>query len=180
MVREDLQKAWDESGKINGISRRKPPGLEDIESSLNSQEQVLVVLKGWKGSTQPCTIVLTDQQIYLFSYFGLKQMFNNEAIQFAPITGVELKQTAINGLEVRISRSGNTDRITQVDRSTAEKFTKLLQELISTNQKMSSGHIQTSNPDPIEQLQKLKQLLEAGILSEAEYEEKRKLLLDRI
>lgn len=179
-MRPDLQAAWDRAGKM-GFATRKPPGLDVIEPALGSTEKVLSILRGWRSGSQPCSIVLTDRQLYFFSYAGVKFISNQEVAPFGNINGVELKQNAaLLGLEVKITRANNVDRITNVDKTVAQEFVTKLQECISNRTSGSTTVIQNQTLDPLDQLKKLKDLLESGIITQAEFDQKKQTLLDQI
>ena len=177
-MRSDLQKAWNAAGKM-GFATRKPPGPEVIEPALRPEETVLSILRGWKDGTQPCTLVLTDTQLYFFSYAVLKSLSNEESVPFKLITGVELAQAIVTGLEVRISRSGNNDKITNVDKSVAKDFVSKLRELLTTAEDMSNK-VKAQTIDPADQLMKLKELLDSGVITEEEFQQKKAILLGRL
>ena len=180
-MRADLQEAWDNAGKM-GFATRKPPGINEIEPALGQSEKVLAILRGWKSGTSPCSLVLTDQKLYFFSYTGLKFTSTNEAVPFSSISGVEMKQNlALLGLEVKVTRASNVDKITNVDKTAAQAFVTALQDALANKGAGSANTIiQNQAIDPLDQIKKLKDLLDAGILSQEEFEEKKKALMDKI
>lgn len=179
-MRDDLQAAFNNMGKFS-LGLRKPPGLEEIEPLLKENEQVVAMARGTKNRTSLCTIVLTDQQIYLFSFSGLKSYFSNEIIPFHLITGVELRKKMAEGLVLTITRAGNIDEISGLDTPTAPSFLSKLQECISNkNSTAPTRGVQSQPINPIDQISKLKELLDIGILSQEEFETKKNELLGRI
>ena len=180
-MRADLQAAWERAGKM-GFATRKPPGLDIIEPALGKSEKVLAILRGWRSGSQPCSLVLTDEKLYFFSYAGLKFLSNQEVAPFGTINGVELKQNAaLLGLEVKVTRANNVDRITNVDKNAAQEFVTSLQDCIHNR---SSGQlttvIQNQAVDPFDQLKKLKGLLDAGVITQEEFDDKKRILMGQI
>jgi hypothetical protein len=180
-VRQDLAEAWENAGKM-GFASRKPPGLDVIEPAIGESEKVISILKGWKGGSQPCSLVLTDQKLYFFSYFAIKYISNTETIPFGTITGIELKQNLVLlGLEVKLTRANNTDTITNVDKNAAPAFVKALQDTLASRTNQTGNKInQNQATDPLDQIKKLKDLLDAGIITEAEFQDKKKELMGKI
>jgi len=180
-MRKDLQDAWDKAGK-SSWGTRNPPGLDVIEPAIGESEKVISILKGWKAGSQPCTLVLTDQKLYSFSYLLVKFMSNTETIPFGTISGIELKQNLmLLGLEVKLTRASNTDTITNVNKKSAPAFVKALQDTLAsrTNQK-GSTITQNQATDPLDQIKKLKDLLDAGVITEVEFQDKKKDLMGKI
>ena len=180
-MRKDLQDAWENAGKM-GFATRKPPGLDVIEPALGDSEKVISILRGWKGGSQPCSLVLTDQKLYFFSYLGLKSLSNTETIPFGTISGIELKKNiALLGLEVKLTRANNTDSITNVDKQAAPAFVKALQDILASRTNQSGNTIiQNQATDPLDQIKKLKDLLDAGIITQDEFQEKKTELMGKI
>lgn len=166
----------------NGIRHPKAPGLDVIEPALGESEKVISILRGWKGGSQPCSLVLTDQKLYFFSYLGLKSLSNTETIPFGTISGIELKKNiALLGLEVKLTRANNTDSITNVDKQAAPAFVKALQDTLASRTNQSGNTIiQNQATDPLDQIKKLKDLLDAGIITQDEFQEKKTELMGKI
>lgn len=185
-MREDLQKAWDSAKKTDKTIYKNPPP-EEIESSLESNERVVVVLKCLKqtnklGGGEVCTAVLTDKRIHIFSRGIIKSVNNtHETIPFEMITGVEYSRKMLEGWAIIITRAANTDRLLKCEEDGSKLFVDELRKFIELS-KSSGGAtvIQNNAPDPLDQLKKLKELFDAGILSQEEYEEKRSTLMGKI
>ena len=179
-MREDLQAAFEEMGKFS-LGLRKPPGLEVIEPLLKDDEKVVALARGTKNKSAFCTLVLTDHQLYMFSFTGMKSFFSNEVVPFDLITGVELKKTMTEGLKLIITRAGNIDEIASLDTPTAPAFLSKLQASMSRKPSATpTTIIQNQAIDPIDQIKKLKDLLDLGIINDQEFEEKKNNLLGQI
>ena len=185
-MRKDLQDAWESAKKTDGTIY-KNPGPEEIEPALDPNENVLVILKclkkwGKLGGGEVCTAVLTDQTIHIFSR-GIMKSVNrtHETVPFHTITGVELKRKLGSGWIIEFSRAANIDSLLKCDEDGSKIFVEKLQNSIrdlNRNQGKSNPSNQAINP--IDQLKKLAELLDAGIISQSEFDEKKKSLIERI
>jgi hypothetical protein len=188
-MREDLQKAFDAAKKTDAFDRH--PRVDVIEPALEADEEVIRVLKGgivsgrldnWKDMKvgQICTVVLTNKRLHYFGRGLMKNLTNShETVEFKTITGVELRKNASFGQMLYITRAANSDTLYQVKVEEAKVLQADIQALIQANPPVSA--VQVSNAvDPLDQLKKLKDLLDAGILSQAEFDEKKKSLMDKI
>lgn len=185
-MRQDLQTAWDSARKTDGTIYRNP-GPEDIEPFLETSEKVLVILKCLKkwgnlGGGEVCTAVLTDKTVHIFSRGILKSVNStHETIPFSTITGVELARKLSFGWIIGMTRAANVDSLLKCDEEGAKKFASELKSLIANSRTTSSQIIVQNNaPDPLDQLKKLKELLDAGVLTHEEFEVKKEMLLSQI
>jgi hypothetical protein len=107
---------------------------------------------------------------------------NTETIPFGTISGIELKKNiALLGLEVKLTRANNTDSITNVDKQAAPAFVKALQDTLASRTNQSGNTIiQNQATDPLDQIKKLKDLLDAGIITQDEFQEKKTELMGKI
>jgi hypothetical protein len=167
------------------------PTIEEVESHIKNDEEVKCVLKG--GSVEKrsgvgykslaCVAVLTDKSVYLVRKGQvIKNLAKSvENIPLHTVTGFEVTRELGLGTFLQISRAGNIDKITQCDSAHAEKFRDLAKEIAEniSSQKNSQTVINQAI-DPIEQIKKLKDLLDSDIISQEEYEEKKKKLMEKI
>ena len=185
-MRKDLQDAWDSAKKTDGTIY-KNPSPEEIEPSLDPNERVLVVLKclkkwGKLGGGEVSTAVLTDQTIHIFSR-GIMKSVNrtHETVPFNTITGVELKRKLVSGWIIEFSRSANIDSLLKCDESGSSLFVENLKNSMrDLNQNQGKAAPSSQVINPIDQLKKLAELFDSGIISQSEFDEKKKSLIDRI
>jgi hypothetical protein len=185
-MRTDLQTAWDLAKKTDGTIY-KNPNPEEIEPSLDDSEKVLVVLKclkkwGKLGGGEVCTAVLTDKTIHIFSRGMMKSVNRtHETVPFHTITGIDLKRKLSFGWIIEFSRAANVDALLKCDETGAHQFVDTLKKLMSEGASNQSNNNASHQPiNPIDQIKKLAELLEAGIISQSEFDEKKKSLIDRI
>ena len=184
-MRKDLADAWKAAKKTDGTIYKNPEPSE-IEPALSSDESVLVVLRCLKkwgnlGGGEVCTAVLTDKAVHIFSR-GIVKSVNrtHETFHFNTITGVDLARKLTFGWVINMSRASNVDSLLKCEEEGSKKFVSQLKELIASPKTTSvSGSTQISS-DPLDKLKKLKDLFDAGVISESEFEEKKQILMDQI
>lgn len=188
-MREDLAAAWiiaEDSFWTKVTLGFKTPEPLQIEPYLEASETVLAIqrcekrdhpLRGGQG----CTAVLTDKRLYLFSKKLLQSAINREAIALHLITGVELDKWRLGGWSIEITRAANTDYLVGCAESHSKRLTDELVKRIDSNGNSAGVVIhQKVEVDPLDQIRKLKELLDQGILTPTEYEDKKSDLMKRI
>lgn len=128
-------------------------------------------------------MILTNNTIYLARKGTvIKNLAKSvENIPLQTVTGFQVKRELLSGTTLEITRAGNNDLITCCDSAHAEEFRDLAKEIAEniSSQKNSQSVINQAI-DPIEQIKKLKDLLDSDIISKEEYEEKKKKLMEKI
>jgi hypothetical protein len=167
------------------------PKIEEVESHIKNDEEVKCVLKGASvekrggvgSKTLPCVAVLTDKSVYLMRKGQVIKNYAKgvENIPLQTVTGFQVKREIGMGTVFEITRAGNNDKISWCDSAHAETFRDLAKEIAEniSSQKNSQTVINQAI-DPIEQIKKLKDLLDSDIISQEEYEEKKKKLMEKI
>lgn len=125
-------------------------------------------------------IFVTDKLLHIvhIGMFKKEKLLGAERIKPKSITGVERRRkgsvaTSITW-EVTISRTVEQDVLVNL----TEGFSRRLVELIEAWDDQQSS--ESFSADPGERLRKLKELFDAGILSEDEYESKRAPLIEQL
>jgi hypothetical protein len=156
--------------------------LEVIAPKIPESEKVLIVMKG--SQTDPgafVTMVLTDKALHVLgkgTAFGNK-ITRAETYSFSQITGVSRDKKLLYRWTVTISRASNVDVYVNLEETESAKFFEILGGLVSSAQSGSPGN-SVQEIDPMDQLKKLKDLLELGAISQAEFDEGKKSLLDKL
>lgn len=188
-MREDLRSAWESAkGNRQADLYNRYPKPEDIEPHLLDDERVIMLLK---GNIQPGrvdtfkdvgfqggvgTLLLSDKRVHYFSRGLVKSLTNShEFLEFSKITGVELRKNMAFGQMIYISRAENSDTWTQLNKEEAQAFVSALQKCIS-----ESGTSKPSLADPLDQIKKLKDLLDLGAISQSEFDSKKAELMGKI
>lgn len=172
---------WVEAAGIGG-NRRLRAALEAAPSLLKSGEQVLEAREG--GAILPSSkaiggtlVLLTDNRILLLVPTGWRgRDIQTIEIPFRSITSVGV---------TRVSRSLYTDvcshdshwLITAWDLDSQE-FATRIQELVDRLTTVSTAT--PTSADPLETLRKLSELRDQGVVSEEEFQQKKRALLDQV
>jgi hypothetical protein len=179
-MRQDLQRAFDQAKKKDGTIYKNPDPTE-MEGKLDPNEKIIVLIKCLIGNTGVSTAILTDRTVHIFSRGVLKSKTNNyETVPFHQITGIELGRKMTWGWMITITRAANTDVLTKIDEPDAKRFVEELKKLVPSNSAGGQTVIQNMAVDPLDQLKKLKELLDAGIVTQEEFDEKKKSLMGQI
>jgi hypothetical protein len=190
-MREDVLAAWNSAPEFKDI--RYPgvgPGPEKIMDAITSDEDVLCVLKcvhtekkGARNVTLKCTAVVTSKTIYLLreGTFTKSLSAGSESIPVHTITGISRKRQLMMGTVVEISRAGNIDQLIMCNENQADIFVTTAKEVVSKNT-LNQGTTQVIQQvvDPLDQIKKLKDLADAGVISQEEFESKKRELMDKI
>jgi len=193
-MRDDLKKAFDEAPDKRRTSFASPrlPTLEEIDEILNPEEKVLSLLKCIHSEVPPggakggrlylaAVAVVTNRTIYIVNANGMRSKVTifSEVIPAHTITGVSTVKDILYGSGLLVTRAGNSDKFSQLDAAHADKWLAAARELLASGGGGGGTKI-VQTLDPLDQLKKLKDLLDAGILSQAEFDEKKQSLMDKI
>lgn len=187
-MRADLEQAYSSAPPAKLI---KTPDLDAVLAVVPEDEITSCVLKcsaaeqapnGRLTAARSCVAVVTNRSIYLVKQgMNFKSMGQgSESIPPHTISGISLKKGVLTaGLE--ITRAGNSDRLLNYDYGHAEKWVIAARALLDSAPSISGN---TTNiiqqVDPLDQLKKLKDLLDAGILTQAEFDSKKQEIMDKI
>jgi hypothetical protein len=167
---------------------------DDIKNMLSMGERVLFVarqsrFKPGGSKFTPNTIYLTNQRILFRNprLLGLKKDYID--VYYRDINQIQLKK-GIFSTEIHVQSRFQSDpiKLPAVDKKEAEYIGSMVRKGMAQElegqviaEKSSSPKIVTQEKeDPIEQLQKLGKLRDAGIISEEEFDLKKKELMKRI
>lgn len=175
MSRQDLDNAIANSKKGYGQPgfMSNYPKNEDIEKLLTSSETVEYALKCQSGF-QMAIALLTSERVVISSKANMGKAFGhgNESITFDKITGIEGEKVFAQGFSLTISRADNTDTLTYCNAEDGQTFVNALRDKVQTSSTPSR-----TKQDPLDQIKKLKELLDAGALTQEEFDlEKKKIL----
>lgn len=177
-MRTDLQNAIDAAKEVTAGKR---PTFEWIEEKLSSGEEIIQLMYCGilKSDTKLGYAVLSNQYLHLFRAGALlgSKSAEHDALAFKHITSIEQQNVPLfKTKNVKIVQSsGATIVLANCDANESEQFVTRVRELMA-----NGGDSKTIQTDPLDQLKKLKELLDAGILSQAEFDDKKQSLMDKI
>jgi len=171
--------------------------IEKIKEILDPDERVLLVAKQSRimpgGSlVTPNLIFTTDRRVILRNPTMLGLRSSVHSIYYENITGVELHKGVFTS-EVRINAPGITSEISRfipfiragvggipaLPKDDAEKIVKIIREGMA-RAKAKPVAVTAPAISPLDELRKLKELLDAGAITKEEFEEKKKRLLEKV
>ncbi len=179
-MRNDLRAAFDSSASLKNW-RISMPSYEEMESVLHDGEEVHVVVKTCINREHVGVAILTNRHIHLLGRGILKGSGYNETTSLGHITGMSRKrELAYLGWTISVSRASNVDNLLGVDKHDSELFVSAANKLIGSFAPAGQPVVVNQAIDPLDQLKKLKELLDAGVISQIEFDAKKQSLMDRI
>lgn len=181
-MRPDLQKA------LSSVVSRKGnyPLPEVIEETLSPDEHVLHALycnvpsKTHKDRVGRGIVILTNRHLYIFKRAVVWKLGDGvEVIPIDRFNGIDRIKQVLGGWKVILSRSGNSDELWYCDAGDSELLVSLVRDLMQ-NSNLATTSGTGVQIDPIEQLRKLKELFDQGVITKIDFENKKKTLMDKI
>jgi hypothetical protein len=163
---DDAVKRMPKNFAVKGLVKKLPDEIRDDET-------VIAIASGTYDD-KPALVVLTSARILFIGKWAFQS--KSEDFPIGRVSSVELK-TGVLMSDVVIYTSNQEARIKHLVNEEAKRFVAQAREAISTHSQPAPV---SATADPAEQLLKLKQLLDAGIISGDEYETKRQQLLAQI
>jgi hypothetical protein len=149
--------------------------IKELPNILSVSENVDNLITGIYNSNFGILVSTNHRLIFVDKGFiyGLKV----EDFPLDKITSIEYETGFVSG-EVTIHTSSNIAKIRQVDKVSARKFAEFVREKLSKPKENPS--IISAQPDILGQIEKLAKLKDAGILSEEEFVEQKKKMLEKL
>lgn len=185
------------------FTREELEEIEKIRHLLEPGEQVLVVARQsrfWPGGslTTPNTIFVTDRRIIIRNpmLLGLREEIT--IIPYDQITAIELEKGVFTS-EVRVVApglfpvgvtedilgggirvEGGAAVIQAIPKDKAELIVKVVKERMEAIRAARVAPAPAPAPSPLDELKKLKELLDMGAITKEEYEEAKKRILAKL
>ena len=172
--------------------------IDKIRGYLEPDEQVLIVARQSRirpgGSvTTPNIIFATDRKLIIRNPMMLGLRESVEVIPYAEITAIQLEKGVFSS-EVRITAPGLTTELSKFFKLTrhgvagipaipTDKAVKLVDIVKEGMKRMKAAKAEpqvTAKVTPLDELKKLKELLDMGAITQGEYEEKKKKILEKL
>lgn len=172
--------------------------IDKIRGYLEPDEQVLIVARQSRirpgGSvTTPNIIFATDRKLIIRNPMMLGLRESVEVIPYAEITAIQLEKGVFSS-EVRITAPGLTTELSKFFKLTrngvagipaipTDKAVKLVDIVKEGMKRMKAAKAEpqvAAKVTPLDELKKLKELLDMGAITQDEYEEKKKKLLEKL
>lgn len=176
-VRADIESAAQRMRNKWGTKRE----LRVLQEHLDANEVVVCMAGGRRGG-QSGLLVLTDRR-YMFIWQGLLR-HSYESIPLDLISGVGVK-TGMVFASIRTQGAQSMEEIEQVDKADASVLTQALRDRLNQRShsqlaRSDAAGSQSDALNPMAKIKQLKELLDGGAISQAEFEEKKADLLKQI
>ena len=150
--------------------------IKELPEILAENEQVNNLIQGTYNNGQG--ILISTNRRLVFIDKGMLYGLKVEDFPLDKITSIQYETGLLLG-KVKIHTSSNIATIDNVEKGSARKFAEFVRDKLSqpTSQIITQN---TSEPNALEQLEKLAKLKESGIITEEEFAEQKKKLLDKI
>lgn len=163
----------EETIKLAGLGRRKvmKKQIEVFEKDLLEDEELLGVAVSFPNLTEQ--LYITNKRVIAHKIEGV---FKNKRIEI-PITSISSTNTVLKGLgaSIEIVASNNSATVEKMHVHVAQEIKKLIDSL--TLSPAPEIVPQASATDVVDQIKKLAELRDSGILTEHEFNAKKKQLL---
>jgi len=172
--------------------------VKKIQGHLDPDEKVLLVARQSRitpgGSlTTPNIIFATDRKLIVRNPMMLGMRESIQVIPYEEITAIDLEKGVFSS-EVKVSAPGLTTEIRRFFKTTrhgiagipaipkekAEKLVNIVKEGMKQAKAAKAMPQVTAAPTPLEELKKLKELLDMGAITQEEYDEKKKKILEKL
>jgi len=172
--------------------------IEKIKDYLEPDEQVFLVarqsrIKPGGSITTPNIIFATDRKLIIRNPTMLGLRESVEVVPYTEITSINLRKGVFSS-EVRITAPGLTTElgrffkltrhgvagIPAIPKDKAKKLVDIVREGMKRVKEAKAKSLVTTEHTPLDELKKLKELLDMGAITQKEYEEKKKKILEKI
>ena len=161
-------------GKAGRMFGRKE--LRNLSSMIYADENVIEIGQGTLDNKQGI-VVLTNERLFFFEKSGLV----GESLQQFSLDAIQALSTSkrMTGERLEVAHAGLKTEIKQMGPGQSDALINAFRNL----KRATSAPVPTSSAapsDPVEQMQQLKRLLDAGLITESEFNTKRATILDRM
>jgi len=161
-------------GLMNKPATRLAP---KVEEHLDDSERVIRMAKGDRagGAFSGGVLVLTDRRVFFLKDGPLRK--ESESIPLDLITAASVKSTLLTSATIKITGAQSNETVERVNKADASDFVTELRRLLNERSRSAFPATQSSVADLAEQLTKLGELRDKGLLSDAEFEAHKAKLL---
>ena len=172
--------------------------IDKIRQHLEADEKVLLVARQSRiapggAVTTPMLIFVTDRKLIIRNPMLLGARESVQLIPYAEITAIDLEKGMFSS-EIKVAAPGLTSQINRFFRTTrqgvagipaipkdkGEKIVGLVKEGMKREKAARAMPQGAPASTPLDELRKLKELLDLGAITKEEYEEKKRILLGKM
>lgn len=159
------------SNVSNYLGRKE---INELPKILAESEIVDNIAQGTYNNGQG--ILVSTNRRLIFIDKGLLYGLKVEDFPLDKITTIQYETGLLLG-EIKIHTSGNIAKIDNIEKATARNFSEFVRNKLSEPKETIS---QNTQPNVLDQLEKLAKLKDNGILSDEEFNEQKKKLLEKL
>ncbi|VXC12214.1 Short C-terminal domain-containing protein [Flavobacterium sp. 9R] len=150
--------------------------INELPNILASTEKIDNIAQGTYNNGQGILVSTNRRLIFVDKgiIFGLKV----EDFPLDKISSIQYETGLLLG-SIKIFTTGNVAKIDNVEKSSAKSFSEFVRDKLSQPKEVITSTI-ISEPSILDQLEKLAKLKESGILTEDEFFEQKKKLLEKL
>lgn len=160
-MREDVERAYKAAHGLTGLGA----SVKLLQQQLKTDEKTISMTKSSQGNYVGVLAVTSHRLVFSARFIATKKVTD---IPLSQITSVQGGRDLENS-SLTVSVAGNTITFHALAWRDADNITNLLREMAEKSQ-------HGAQESPADQLLKLKQLLDAGVLTQDEYEAKASVL----
>lgn len=159
-------------GKMGRVFGRKE--VRHLRHLTRASEQVLAIGQGVYDKKMGLA-VLSDQRLFFF-----EKSLGSESLEEFPLGSISsiVVRKKMTGERLVIHASGNQAEIEQMKHGQADDLARAFRT--AKSQPSSSPAVAGAEPDVLDQIRKLGELRDAGVLTSEEFDTKKAALLDRL
>jgi hypothetical protein len=181
-----------------GITPEETEEMNKIRQHLEPDEKVSLVARQSRiapggAITTPMIIFVTDRKLIIRNPMLLGARESVQLIPYAEITAIDLEKGVFSS-QIKVAAPGLTSEMNRffghatrqgiagipaIPKDKGEKIVSLVKEGMK-QQKAARAMPQAPASTPLDELRKLKELLDLGAITKEEYEEKKKTLLGKM
>lgn len=166
--------------KLNKLIRQSREHLEADEDVVAAVQGAYETKILGSDNVRAGAFIATDRRLVFFA----KKLigFELEVFPYGKISSIEMSK-GLMGHKITVFASGNTATMKWIQKGEVDKFVSYIRERISSQGQPTTATPHAPQPqpaDPVDQIRKLAELKEQGILTEEEFERKKRELLDQM
>lgn len=172
---QGVKAAVERLGKAGRLFGRKE--VRHLHNVVRSTEHVVELGQGNLNGKQGI-VVLTTERLFFFE----RSMMGMESMQEFALPAIQALSVSkkMTGERIEVTHSGTKAEITNMQHGQADSITRAFHQLRRDAAATPPQPAAAAPPDPMEQLQKLAQLRDQGIITAEEFEAKKTEMLDRM
>ncbi len=186
--KKDAGRRYNKGSELTDITdTKKLDEIEKIADRLDEDEKVLLVTRQTKNPLKPGgsiftpnSLIVTNKKLIIRnpSALGLRQKL--EYYAYDNIVDIKLERGVLSAaLEINVPGSVDDARVDAISKDDAEQILRIMQDGIKKVRGNAQGNQTQGSSSVADELVKIAQLKEQGVISEEEFQEMKQKLLSK-